>query len=213
MDDTLRATDCHVIVSARQTTLQGEAAEIQFDSKTHIAILTDAVLRTSVAVIGEDLEDLTTLQAKAMTIDMRSFQIKAEAATTVVDFSIRESSVLDGEWDVVAMQGDGVAATSTELKTQRWSVAGNEITGLAHGTSGKMSFTLDTAHTPHQINITPPDGNGKGITIAGIFEMTGQRLRICLAEQGHDRPMEFRAGPESWTIELKRIAETTVERK
>jgi uncharacterized protein (TIGR03067 family) len=118
----------------------------------------------------------------------------------------KQATSLDGDWSVVAMRGDGVTATPAELKGQRWSVKGSEIIGFGpDGSSGKMSFTLDQTETPHKIDITAVDGNRKGETDAGIYSLEDQRLRICLAEVGKDRPDEFRVGPESWIMELERI--------
>ena len=119
--------------------------------------------------------------------------------------SSKQATSLDGDWAVVAIQGDGITATPTELKGQRWSVKGSEIIGFGpDGSSGKMSFTLDRTKTPHEINITAVDGNRKGETDAGIYSLREQRLRICLAEIGNERPGEFQIGPESWIMELER---------
>ena len=120
--------------------------------------------------------------------------------------SAKQATNLDGDWAVVAMQGDGETATPAELKGQRWSVKGSEIIGFGpDGSAGKMTFTLDRTKTPHEIDITAVDGNCKGETDAGIYAVDDQRLRICLAEIGEDRPDEFRGGPESWIMELERM--------
>jgi uncharacterized protein (TIGR03067 family) len=112
---------------------------------------------------------------------------------------------LEGDWAVVAMRGENESATPTELKGMRWSVKGNEIMGFdPDGSSGKMAFKLDETKNPHWIDISALDGNRKGETDAGIYSVDGQQLHICLAEIGKSRPGEFRAGPDSWIMELER---------
>jgi uncharacterized protein (TIGR03067 family) len=120
--------------------------------------------------------------------------------------SPNQTADLDGEWSVVAMHGQGHSATPAELDGMRWSVSGREIVGTnPDGSSGIMSFALDHSTTPQRIDITALDGNRKGETDAGIYMLDGHRLRICLAEEGNGRPDEFRAGPESWIMELERV--------
>ncbi len=117
-----------------------------------------------------------------------------------------QGASLDGDWKVVAIRGDGIVATPTELEGMRWKVTHDEIVGsMPDGSSGKMSFMVDQSATPNQIDITAIDGNRKGETDVGIYSLEGQRLRICLAEVGKARPDQFQAGPASWVMELEKF--------
>src|SRR5688500_852265 len=92
--------------------------------------------------------------------------------------NLEQAASLDGDWAVVARQGDGITATPEELQGMRWSVQGREIVGVdPGGSAGKMSFTLDHTKTPSEIDITAVDGNRQGETDAGIYSLQEQRLR------------------------------------
>ncbi|MEX2139060.1 MAG: protein kinase [Pirellulales bacterium] len=105
-----------------------------------------------------------------------------------------ETKIFQGEWNVVGLEGDGHKASEGELKTQKWSVEGNTITASAHGSTGKMRFTLNPKKTPKEIDLVALDGNLKGTTTFGIYEFQNGRLRICHGgpmEKETDRPKEF----------------------
>lgn len=113
---------------------------------------------------------------------------------------------LDGEWAVVAMRGVEISASPDELAGMRWSIRGEEITAVnPDGRSGKMSFRLDTAQQPHTIDIAARGDNATRDTDLGICAVEAGRLRLCLAEEGHPRPAEFRVSPQAWIMELERI--------
>jgi uncharacterized protein (TIGR03067 family) len=120
-----------------------------------------------------------------------------------------EVKVFQGEWTVVGLEGGGHKATEEELQTQKWSVEGNTITGFAHGSTGKMRFTLNSKKSPKEIDLTALDGNLKGTTRIGIYEFQNGRLRICsrgVTETDKDRPKDFTlsAGSGCGLITLER---------
>jgi uncharacterized protein (TIGR03067 family) len=56
----------------------------------------------------------------------------------------------------------------------------------------KARFVLDTSKTPHAIDyINLPAAPHAGKTQAGIYEITGNTLKICMAAPGKPRPSEF----------------------
>jgi RNA polymerase sigma factor (sigma-70 family) len=105
----------------------------------------------------------------------------------------KEISDLEGEWVVVAMEGDGEEATADDVKGMKWVVKGNEITASQPGLTGKMSFKLDPKKTPKEIDVTALDGDLKGTTSPGIYSLEGQRLCVCFGEKV--RPKKFATAP------------------
>ncbi|HEX4613062.1 MAG TPA: TIGR03067 domain-containing protein, partial [Urbifossiella sp.] len=115
---------------------------------------------------------------------------KDEKASTAPD---KELGDLQGEWVVVAIEGDGRKASADDVKGMRWAIKGNEITGRQPGGDGKMSFRLNPGATPKEIDVTSLDGNQKGTTSPGIYAIDGPKLRVCFGEKV--RPKVFATAP------------------
>ena len=104
------------------------------------------------------------------------------------------------------MESQFEAATDQEMKGMRWSIKGSEITGIdPNGSSGRMSFNLDSTKNPPTIDLTAIDGNRKNETDLGIYSLDNGRLRICIADPHTSRPTELRIGQQAWIMELKKI--------
>lgn len=52
---------------------------------------------------------------------------------------------------------------------------------------------LDTSKKPKTIDTEQIVGEHKGKTIQGIYEIDGDKLRVCMATPGKERPTEFSA--------------------
>jgi len=105
-----------------------------------------------------------------------------------------------------------VALALTTFATQnRWSQAKVSGASLFPGLitqSGKIAkieikqgdktltvgtFRVDTAKTPHAIDLTTSERDGSKITTLAIYELADGVLRICGAQPGEPRPGEFAA--------------------
>jgi uncharacterized protein (TIGR03067 family) len=53
------------------------------------------------------------------------------------------------------------------------------------------TIKLDPAKDPKWIDVTSKKGDGAGKTRAGIYQLKGNRYRICWAEPGEPRPKAF----------------------
>jgi uncharacterized protein (TIGR03067 family) len=69
------------------------------------------------------------------------------------------------------------------------------------------TVTYDASAKPKEMDIKGVDGPNKGRTILAIYELSGDKLRICYDLTGKSRPTEFKTEPKS------RLFLVTYERK
>ena len=56
---------------------------------------------------------------------------------------------------------------------------------------------LDPSKSPKTIDVTVAEGPNKGTVMLGIYEIDGDRLKVCFDPQGKKRPTEFKSAPGS----------------
>jgi len=63
-----------------------------------------------------------------------------------------------------------------------------------------------TPHKPKTMDAVPSDGPAQGQTIEEIYQLEGDKLKICLALPGSRRPADFKApeGSGRWLLKYKR---------
>ena len=102
----------------------------------------------------------------------------------------KKDDKLDGKWLVVSVERDGKADDA--LKGGVRVIAGDKYTlSDKNGKATPGTFKIDASKKPKTIDMMPAEGQYKGKTLLGIYEVDGQSLKICFAEPGKDRPTEF----------------------
>jgi uncharacterized protein (TIGR03067 family) len=102
----------------------------------------------------------------------------------------KKDDKLDGKWLIVSVERDGKADDA--FKGGARVIAGGKYT-LAdkNGKATPGTFKVDPSKKPKTIDMMPAEGQYKGKTLLGIYEVDGQTLKICFAEPGKERPTEF----------------------
>jgi uncharacterized protein (TIGR03067 family) len=99
---------------------------------------------------------------------------------------------LEGEWTMVSGVFNGVQMSEPMVK---WCtrVTRGSVTSVLAGPQImlKASFTLDESKRPHAIDYVNLEGTHARKSQAGIVELTGDTLRICMAAPGKPRPADF----------------------
>ncbi len=100
----------------------------------------------------------------------------------------QKTPTLEGRWIVVshAVDGDGQDTKGAKVQFAK----GNFTLEEQNGEVQKCSYKADTSRVPNQIDFTPTDGTQKDQVFPGIFTLKGDRLTVCLARPGSDRPAE-----------------------
>ena len=115
----------------------------------------------------------------------------------------------EGTWQVVSLEIDGNKAEEQDAKKitvvneadGKWRL---EVDGkvIARGTS-----EIDPTKKPKAIDLTETEGDDKGKTALGIYEVGDDERKVCYAKAGMERPDDFSAPAGSGRIlaVLKRL--------
>jgi uncharacterized protein (TIGR03067 family) len=118
-----------------------------------------------------------------------------------------ELKKFQGTWRFQSWERDGKAMPADELKNQTVTFQGDRFT-LKQGDKVIQAGThrLDPTKTPRTVDATVTEGEDKGNTMLGIYEMQGDTMRACFDPSGKKRPTEFKApsGSGLFTVTIKR---------
>jgi uncharacterized protein (TIGR03067 family) len=120
----------------------------------------------------------------------------------------KELAALDGTWAVVAQTENGEAGKPDEFKGATFVFQAGKMSARLDGKEvGRSSFTIDPGKSPKQIDIVYGSGPAKGKTARGIYKLDGEKLVVCEAAPGKDRPTAFESKTGSG------VALTTFQRR
>ena len=106
-----------------------------------------------------------------------------------------EIKKLQGTWKQIACEKDGVADQVDEFGWAPKTTFTDDtfVVTLADGSIAiKGTFTLDPTQEPKTIDWTDTFGEDTGKTFPAIYSLEGDRLIFCAADEGQERPTEFR---------------------
>jgi uncharacterized protein (TIGR03067 family) len=96
---------------------------------------------------------------------------------------------LQGTWKLVEGMANGQPAPEDVVKDFKWVVKGDQITATgAEGRSVTLTVQLGTVGKLKTIDLTNP---ARKETIQGIYDLSRDRLKLCLAAPGEKRPGQF----------------------
>lgn len=115
-----------------------------------------------------------------------------------------DESALMGTWKVVKAVRAGKELAATERDQLKFEFKGKRIIVHDNGRDEPAEFTIGTSKAPKSIDIKPQRGGAN--TVYGIFEVSGDALKLCFTRQGGERPKQFisTAGSEVMLLILQR---------
>lgn len=105
---------------------------------------------------------------------------------------------LAGTWVTVArFDQDGKAERLGEADPQRFQLTfrDDRVTMTSKRASFEAAVRVDNTANPKRLTLTRKRRNGRVDAFDGIYELTGDKLRLCLAGPGDPLPEDFRSGP------------------
>lgn len=132
---------------------------------------------------------LTTTCVFVLTVSLLAVAVRAAAADA-------DKQAIQGTWHVAKALRDG-KEVPPEGDMPDLVFKGDRVVAIVNGKEeDPAAYTLDATKTPRQIDITPQEGGDKGKTLKGIYELDGDKLKLCIAGEG-DRPTNFQGAEDS----------------
>jgi uncharacterized protein (TIGR03067 family) len=129
------------------------------------------------------------------------------AGPSAPDTAVKEDmQKLQGRWNVTSIEVNGARVPADKIGDPGAVIEGDRY--AIH--DFRLTITIDPTKTPKAIDMVGKEGNGKPLSMIGIFELDGDTLRICFAKPGQkQRPTTFetKANPGASLVVYQRQKE------
>ncbi len=109
------------------------------------------------------------------------------------DGAKKDLAAMEGEWKLVAMEVDGKPVAAERLVSAKLTIRGKNYTLISRNKQHEIELKLDPSKSPKEIDMTFLDGPNKDRVGKGIYEIDGDKLKICRSLDPQDeRPKDFK---------------------
>jgi uncharacterized protein (TIGR03067 family) len=107
-----------------------------------------------------------------------------------------------GTWRLSSKEEDGKKFSEEEIKDFIGTIDESGKVSVRRGDKlmSEGTVKLDPTKKPKTIDVTFTEGERKGKTALGIYEIESDAFRVCIARAGDERPAEFSAEAGSGRI-------------
>lgn len=201
------------------STVQAAAGNVSGETPGRAAVLAEGVLKTMLlhkikTAVGVVL--VLAILAGATSLIPPVFQSPADSpafaagplfASQPGQKEATDQDLLQGTWRVTKFLAPDKDVGDIALQQLALSMRfdGNDLTIIKGDKEAKGRYTIDTKTNPKQINLTIFDQTlGTGL---GIYQLDGDELRLCLAEDKIGRPTSFdpKVHPTAVAVWLQRV--------
>jgi uncharacterized protein (TIGR03067 family) len=129
------------------------------------------------------------------------------AAEDQKDDAKKDLDKLQGTWKAESAEADGNALPDEVVKQMKLVVKGDKYTFTAGPMEEKGTLKLDPSKKPAEVDIMIEEGEDKGKTQLGLYQLDGDTFKICFGRAGEkERPKELaaKAGSGTGMFVLKR---------
>jgi uncharacterized protein (TIGR03067 family) len=119
----------------------------------------------------------------------------------------KELKKFQGTWTFESVEAGGKEVPAAEFKGITVTFEGDKYTvrkGAEVIQAAKQK--LDPSRSPKTLDVTVVEGANKGTVILGIYEFSGDTLKVCFDPEGKKRPTEFKGASGSQTCVVHKRA-------
>lgn len=113
--------------------------------------------------------------------------------------------MIQGTWKFTSQEMDGKPLPKEDLAKQTITFAGDKWTVRRDGKviqAGTHKF--NPSKKPGQVDAAVTEGDDKGNTMLGVYELKGDSLHVCFDPKGKDRPTDFASKAGRMTAVVER---------
>ena len=113
----------------------------------------------------------------------------------------KELKKFQGTWTFESVETGGKEVPAAQFKGITVTFEGDKYT-VKKGDEMIQACTLklDPSKSPKTLDVTVAEGPNKGATMLGIYEISGDTLKVCFDPDGKKRPTEFKGASGSQTL-------------
>jgi uncharacterized protein (TIGR03067 family) len=113
----------------------------------------------------------------------------------------KELKKLQGTWTFESVEVGGKKESAADFKGMTVTFEGDKFT-VKKGDEVIQVGTekLDPSKSPKTVDVTVAEGLNKGAVMLGIYEISGDTLKVCFDPEGKKRPTEFKSAFGSQTF-------------
>ena len=103
--------------------------------------------------------------------------------------------MIEGVWLVESAEMGGQAMPAEFVKTTTLTISGDQYVVMVGNAPDRGTVRRDDTKSPKTMDIVGFEGPNKGKTFLAIYELVGDKLRVCYDLSGESRPTEFATKP------------------
>ena len=113
----------------------------------------------------------------------------------------KELKKFQGTWTFESVETGGKEVPAAEFKGITVTFEGDKY-AVKKGDEVIQACTqkLDPSKSPKTLDVTVVEGPNKGAVVLGIYEISGDTLKVCFDPEGKKRPTEFKSESGSQTL-------------
>jgi uncharacterized protein (TIGR03067 family) len=128
---------------------------------------------------------------KTKLLSLAALMLFAVVAFAQDDAKKADLPKFQGKWAIDSAVADGKELPAEVVKVFSMTFKDDAYRVLIGTEKTEGTFTLDASKKPKTIDIVPDNGPDRGKRQPGIYEIDGDKIKICAAQPNKERPTTF----------------------